>query len=130
MKKILKGSNSKFVINLFKSLGIVFTLGTTSSCSDKMVNKLNTENEKMLPSKSQSAGEEISYSDYSSNFSKYSSEDDDKNSEQSKIETSNEEMSDHESDSKRVTTSFVNNLQELCEYFYKKNNAKTDFVKK
>ena len=65
MGKILKGSNSKFVINLFKSLGIVFTLGTTSSCSDKMVNKFNRENEKMLPSKPQSASEGTSSSDYS-----------------------------------------------------------------
>lgn len=65
MGKILKGSNSKFVINLFKSLGIVFTFGTTFSCSDKMVNKLNRENEKMLPSKSKSASEETSSSDYS-----------------------------------------------------------------
>lgn len=50
MDKMLKGSSSKFVVNLFKSLGIVFTLGTTSSCSDNVVNKIDRGNEKMLPS--------------------------------------------------------------------------------
>ena len=63
MKKILKGFNNKYVINLFKSLGIFCTLMATSSCSDNLVYKNNKGSEKMLPSEpSQRDDSEVIYS--------------------------------------------------------------------
>ena len=35
MSKLLKGSNSKFVVNLFKSFGVTLSLVAVSSCGDK-----------------------------------------------------------------------------------------------
>ena len=49
MKKILKGYNGRFIINFFKSIGIVYSFLTISSCSDNTVNKANRGGERILP---------------------------------------------------------------------------------
>ena len=63
MKKILKGSNGRFVINFFKSVGIACTLMATSSCSDNIVNKTNRGNEIMKPSKFRIVEEDMEYAE-------------------------------------------------------------------
>lgn len=50
IKKISRGSNSKFIVNLLRSLGIVCVLVAISSCNNNLVNKNNKGSEKMLPS--------------------------------------------------------------------------------
>lgn len=46
MNNFLKNSNSKFLINLFRSLGISCVVIATVSCSNDAVNKINKGNEK------------------------------------------------------------------------------------
>ena len=46
MNNLFRNLNSKFVKNLFKSLGISCTLIATASCSNNVVNKVNRGSEK------------------------------------------------------------------------------------